>query len=62
MTADYTNLANPMEYGGKDQVTISNGDKLKITSIGNSTLMNGCYMLSLDNVLYVPCQKFSQCI
>lgn len=54
MTADYTNLANPVEYGGKVQVTIGNGDKLKITSIGNSTLMNGGYMLSLDNVLYVP--------
>ena len=54
VTADYTNLANPMEYGGKDQVTIGNGDKLKITCIGNSTFKNGGYMLSLDNILYVP--------
>lgn len=36
VTADYTNLTNPIEYGGKEQVTVGSGDKLNIASIGHS--------------------------
>lgn len=45
---------NPIEYGGKEQVIVGNKDKLKIVSIGHSTLITRNYMLSLYNVLYVP--------
>ena len=50
---EFNNLINPIEYGGKEQISVANGDKLKIASIGHSNLTNGNYTLPLDNVLYV---------
>lgn len=35
-------------------MTIGNGDKLKILSVGNSVPINGNCLLNFDNVSYVP--------
>lgn len=54
VTNNYDNISNPAEYGGKDCVTIGNGDKLSITCVGNSVLTYGYHVLNLENVLCVP--------
>lgn len=51
---DYNNLINPKEYGGNEQVTIGNGDKLPITYTGSSYLSDGINTLTLENILFVP--------
>ncbi|TYK19804.1 hypothetical protein E5676_scaffold307G00340 [Cucumis melo var. makuwa] len=35
VTANYPSLANPFEYGGKEQIAVANDDKLNIASIGH---------------------------
>lgn len=54
VTGSYENITNATEYGGKECVTIGNGDKLPITCIGSASLSNGKHVLHLDNVLCVP--------
>lgn len=52
--ADYNNKENPTKYGGNEFVTIGNGDKLRISCVGNSCLTKGKSLLSLENILCVP--------
>lgn len=54
VTNNYENITNAAEYGGKDCVTVGNGDKLSITCVGKSVLTDGCHVLNLENVLCVP--------
>lgn len=54
VTADYSNMVNPAECGGKRKVTVGNGSELQISHIGNASLATKNGVLNLKNVLCVP--------
>lgn len=54
VTANYANLADPTEYESNELVIVGNSSQLKISSIGNSTISDGKYLLNLIDILYVP--------
>uniref|UniRef100_A0A2N9FMC6 Integrase catalytic domain-containing protein n=1 Tax=Fagus sylvatica TaxID=28930 RepID=A0A2N9FMC6_FAGSY len=56
-TPDLTNLNNPMDYPGSDQVSIGNGTGLPITHIGHSQLKASSHIFNLRKILRVPCMK-----
>lgn len=54
VTGDVNNLQHFSAYGGPDEINISDGTGLKISHIGNSTLVHNNNSLVLDGVLCSP--------
>ncbi|KAK2975601.1 hypothetical protein RJ640_010678 [Escallonia rubra] len=54
MTADDGKLTNSKPYFGPDKIMVGNGEKLKITHIGDAKVQVGSKDLTLQNVLVVP--------
>ena len=54
MTANINNLNQAIPYLGDEQITVSNGEKLKVSHIGSSIVPTCENSLLLKSVLYVP--------
>ncbi|KAK2991664.1 hypothetical protein RJ640_028939 [Escallonia rubra] len=54
MTVDEGKLTNSKPYFGPDKIVVGNGEKLKITHIGDEKVQVGSKDLTLQNVLVVP--------
>lgn len=54
MTLDITTLSIYKDYGGKDQVVVGNGQGIKITRIGCSTISFGDKHFVLSYILLLP--------
>ena len=60
ITSSLNNLSLHTPYGGNDKVAVGNGKTLPITNVGLSHILtqsNPPSILSLSQVLHVPCMK-----
>lgn len=57
VTGDINNLQHFSDYGGPDEINIGDGTGLKISHIGNSTLVHQDKSFVLDNILCAPSIK-----
>ncbi|GFP97350.1 retrovirus-related pol polyprotein from transposon tnt 1-94 [Phtheirospermum japonicum] len=53
-TPNHSSLQSFSDYGGPDEIHLGNGNSLRITHIGHTTLPTSGHNLSLTNVLCVP--------
>lgn len=54
LTADLDNLAIHSEYHGPEEVTVGNGSKLPISSVGSSSFKIANKQFHLNDILHVP--------
>lgn len=64
VTPDTSNMTNPFEYGGKECVTVGNGNSLSISHVGSCLLSSDVGLLKLKKCIVCAynCKKSDKCV